>query len=329
MTQRRTASALVIDDEAPALDELSYLLRSTFSFAPVDAAQNPGDAFRYLQDRSYDIVFLDVRMPALNGIELGNVLRRFATPPAIVFVTAYEEYAVRAFDLGACDYLLKPVSSARLRTALGRALGPSLGRSPDQPDPPPDDPSATIPVEVAGRTRFVHRDQVRWVEAEGDYVRLHTLDGSAYLVRMPISHLEERWSAYGFIRIHRGFLVPFKHITEFSVTNGVHAVTVAGQSLPVSRRHVRDVRDRILRAGRRGLSCPRQTPRRSSRGPPRASPAPAASWWYGGRIRPWCRTTCRDSATCGTTPSTAGCSSGRSCARSSACPSCASCSPSR
>ena len=77
---------------------------------------------------------------------------------------------------------------------------------------------------------------------------------------MPISHLEERWSAYGFIRIHRGFLVQFRHITEFSVTNGLHAVTVAGHSLPVSRRHVRDVRDRILRAGRRSLPCPRPIP---------------------------------------------------------------------
>jgi DNA-binding LytR/AlgR family response regulator len=342
MTQRPTASALVIDDEAPALDELSYLLRSIFSCAPVDAAQTPGDAFRYLQERSYDVVFLDVRMPALNGIELGNVLRRFATPPAIVFVTAYEEYAVRAFDLGACDYLLKPVSRARLRTALGRALG----RSPDQPDPPSrDDPSATIPVEIAGRTRFVHRDQVRWVEAEGDYVRLHTTDGSAYLVRMPISHLEERWSANGFIRIHRGFLVPVKHITEFSVTNGVHAVTVAGQSLPVSRRHVRDVRDRILRAGRRSLSCPRQTPaglrqtpaglRQTPAGPRQTPAGPrrrfgrAASSWCGGPTRPSCRTTCRGSATCGTTPSTAACSSGRSCTPSSASPCCASRSPSR
>ncbi len=249
-TRARTASALVIDDEAPARDELSYLLRTTFSIAPVDAAQNSSDALRYLQERSYDVVFLDVRMPALNGIELGNVLRRFATPPAIVFVTAFEEYAVRAFELGACDYLLKPVSCARLSTALGRALG----RSPDHPDAPGDDPFATIPVETAGRTRFIPREQVRWVEAEGDYVRLHTTEGGAHLLRMPISHLEERWSAHGFIRIHRGFLVQFKHITEFSVTNGVHAVTVAGRSLPVSRRHVRDVRDRILRAGRRGLA---------------------------------------------------------------------------
>jgi DNA-binding LytR/AlgR family response regulator len=248
-----TASALVIDDEAPAVDELCYLLRSTFEVAPVDAARNSRDAFRYLQERSYDVVFLDVRMPTLNGIELGNVLRKFAEPPAIVFVTAYEEYAVRAFDIGACDYLLKPVSRSRLGTALDRALNLQPGRlaDPMRARREDEDPSATIAVEIAGRTRFIPRDQVRWVEAEGDYVRLHTIDGSAYLVRMPISHLEERWAAHGFIRIHRSFLVPFRHITEFSVTNGVHAVTVDGHSLPVSRRHVRDVRDRILRSGRR------------------------------------------------------------------------------
>jgi len=246
----RPASALVIDDETPALDELSYLLRTSFSVEPVDAAASSAQALRYLQERRYDVVFLDVRMPELNGIELGNVLRRFAAPPAIVYVTAYEEYAVRAFDIGACDYLLKPVSRARLRTALERALG----RPADQAGPAADaedEEASLIPVETAGRTRFIARDQVRWVEAEGDYVRLHTADGGSHLVRMPISYLEEQWSGYGFIRIHRGYLVSFRHITEFAVTGGMHTVLVAGRSLPVSRRHVRDVRDRILRAGRR------------------------------------------------------------------------------
>jgi DNA-binding LytR/AlgR family response regulator len=250
------ASALVIDDESPALDELSYLLRANFPIDPVHAAQTASDALRHLQERRYDVVFLDVRMPELNGIELGNVLRRFAAPPAIVYVTAYEEYAVRAFDIGACDYLLKPVSRARLGTALERALGP-LGARTREPgrwgaEPPGDDSSDLIPVETAGRTRFISREQVRWAEAEGDYVRLHTADGGAHLVRIPISHLEERWSGHGFIRIHRGYLVSFKHITEFSVTGSVHTVMVGGRSLPVSRRHVRDVRDRILRVGRRG-----------------------------------------------------------------------------
>jgi len=244
-----TPSALVVDDETPALDELSYLLRTTFSIAPVHAAHTPAEALRHLQERRYDVVFLDVRMPELNGIELGNVLRRFAVPPAIVYVTAYEEYAVRAFDIGACDYLLKPVSRARLRVALERALGRPAGLPGPQSA---DDPSGTIPVETAGRTRFISRDQVHWVEAEGDYVRLHTADGGSHLVRMPISHQEEMWSAHGFIRIHRGYLVSFRHITEFSVTGSIHTVLVAGRSLPVSRRHVRDVRDRILRVGRRG-----------------------------------------------------------------------------
>jgi two-component system, LytTR family, response regulator LytT len=307
------ASALVIDDEEPALDELSYLLRTTFSIAPVDAAQNSADAFRCLQERPYDVVFLDVRMPGLNGIELANVLRRFAAPPAIVFVTAYEEYAVRAFEIGACDYLLKPVSRARLRTALERALG----RSPDQPIPPRDDDlSAMIPVEVAGRTRFIFRDQVAWAEAEGDYVRLHTTDGDAHLIRIPISHLEERWAAYGFIRIHRSYLVSIKRITEFSMTAGIHTVTVAGHSLPISRRHVREVRDRILRVGRRSLPCPGKTrPRRSSR---RAGPT-AVSWSSSGPGRFLSSTPSPGSATSGRTPNAAACSSGPSCGRSLAC----------
>jgi DNA-binding LytR/AlgR family response regulator len=184
-------------------------------------------------------------MPSLNGIELANILGRFASPPAVVFVTAYEEYAVRAFDIGACDYLLKPVSRTRLSTALDRALS----RKGDRSGEPADGDS--IPLEAAGRTRWVAPAQVRWVEAEGDYVRLHLTDGDAHLLRMPISHLEERWVAHGFIRIHRSYLVPVGQIAEFAVAGNNHSVKVSGQWLPVSRRHARDVRDRLLRAGRR------------------------------------------------------------------------------
>ena len=238
-------TALVVDDEIPALDELTYLLRAMPSVAGVHAARSPSEALRSLQERRYDVVFLDVRMPSLNGIELANVLGRFAAPPAIVFVTAYEEYAVRAFDIGACDYLLKPVSRTRLSTALDRALS----RTGDRAGEPANGDS--IPLESAGRTRWVTPAQVRWVEAEGDYVRLHMADGDAHLLRMPISHLEERWAAHGFLRIHRSYLVPVGHIAEFAVAGNNHSVKVAGQWLPVSRRHARDVRDRLLRAGRR------------------------------------------------------------------------------
>lgn len=277
---RRKVSALVVDDEAPARNELCFQLRTVFGVSHVDTARDSSEALRRVQQRRFDVVFTDVVIPGLDGIEMASVLSSFATPPAVVIVTAHDQYAVRAFEVGACDYLLKPVSRTRLATALGRALGrggrpapgwavsgwPGEAAGPGQHASVPrqsdgfgglgglagigtDDPSATIPIETGGRTRFVAREEVRWVEAQGDYVRLHMADGETHLIRMPISRLEEMWADFGFIRIHRGYLVPFKHVTEFSAAGGNHTVTVAGQDLPVSRRHVRDLRDRFLKAG--------------------------------------------------------------------------------
>jgi DNA-binding LytR/AlgR family response regulator len=238
------ASALVVDDEAPARDELLYLLRTIPGIDPVDAAASSTDAIRLLQQRPYDLVLLDVRMPDLDGLEVAQLLRRFAVPPAVIFVTAYEQYAVRAFDVQARDYLLKPISRARLEVAVHRALGSDQRES----KAVAGKPAPAIPVEVAGRIRMVDCTQVCWVEAVGDYVRLHLTDGTAHLIRMPISHVEEKWSAHGFVRIHRGHLVPIRAITEFAVVGGNHTVTVSGQVLPVSRRHARDVRERFLQA---------------------------------------------------------------------------------
>jgi DNA-binding LytR/AlgR family response regulator len=236
-------SALVVDDEAPARDQLAYLLRSIPAVGPVDAVGSSSDAIRHLQLHQYDLVFLDVRMPDLDGLEVAQLLQRFAVPPVVIFVTAYEEYAVRAFEVQARDYLLKPISLARLETALHRVLRPDRALQALAEKPAP-----AIAVDVGGRTRMIESAQVCWVEAVGDYVRLHLNDGAAHLVRMPISHVEERWSPAGFVRIHRGHLVPVRAITEFAVIGGNHTVTVSGRVLPVSRRHARDVRERFLQA---------------------------------------------------------------------------------
>jgi len=237
-------SALVVDDEAPARDELAYLLQTFPEIGLVHAVGSSSATIRHLQQYQYDLVFLDVRMPDLDGLEVAQLLLQFAVPPVVIFVTAYEEYAVRAFDVQARDYLLKPISRARLERALQRALGPDRA----QAKPGTEKPVPAIPVEVSGRTRMIECRQVCWVEAVGDYVRLHLADGSAHLIRMPISHVEERWSPYGFVRIHRGYLVPVRAITEFAVVGGNHTVTVSGRVLPVSRRHARDVRERFLHA---------------------------------------------------------------------------------
>ncbi|WP_396652339.1 LytR/AlgR family response regulator transcription factor [Microbacterium sp. 1.5R] len=162
-----------------------------------------------------------------------------ATPPAVVFVTADEARAVEAFELRAADYLLKPVRLERLRQAVDRVI--DLGEA----AAPTDD--EVLPVTIGSTVRFVRRSEVRWVQAQGDYSRLHTADGG-HLVRVPISELEVRWTHLGFLRIHRSTLVRAAAVTEARLSGAEPAVVVDAAVLPVSRRLVPAVREALLRA---------------------------------------------------------------------------------
>jgi DNA-binding LytR/AlgR family response regulator len=120
----------------------------------------------------------------------------------------------------------------------------------DHPESEEDD-LATVPVELSGRTLLVNRDDVCWVEANGDYVRLHTVRGQHYLVRLPMAMLAERWARAGFVRVHRGHLVALRHVSEIRSQGSGYLVRVAGRDLPVSRRHSRELRERLVRGARR------------------------------------------------------------------------------
>jgi two-component system response regulator LytT len=231
---------LAVDDEPPALEDLTYLLRGDRRVGRVLTAGSSDEALRLLEDESVEAVFLDIRMPGLDGLDLVRVLGRFARPPAVVFVTAYEDFAVDAFALKACDYLLKPVGRERLAEAVRRVAAVIEGSTPGAA--PPDRSVERIPVDLGGVTRFVRREDVAYVEAQGDYVRLHA-GGHAPLVRIALAVLEERWAAHGFVRIHRGFLVSLRHVEELRSDAGHWTVRVAGSELPVSRRHSRELRD--------------------------------------------------------------------------------------
>ncbi|MEU4621265.1 response regulator transcription factor [Actinoplanes sp. NPDC023801] len=235
---------LAVDDEPPALDELAYLLNADGRVAHVHRAGDATEALRVLRDTEVDAVFLDIRMPGLDGMELARILRRFAQPPAIVFVTAYDDGAVDAFDLGVTDYVRKPVRAERLAESLRRVAGL---RAAPAPAAPADEPA--IPVELAGTTRMLPRSSVRWVEAQGDYARLHTGDNS-HLVRVSLATLAERWANAGFVRIHRSYLVQLRLVTELRLTNSGYVVAVDGVELPVSRRHTRELKDRLIRAAK-------------------------------------------------------------------------------
>nr|WP_223187665.1 LytTR family DNA-binding domain-containing protein [Streptomyces sp. CBMA29] len=234
---------LAVDDEPPALEDLTYLLRGDRRVGRVLTAGSSDEALRLLEDESVEAVFLDIRMPGLDGLDLVRVLGRFARPPAVVFVTAYEDFAVDAFALKACDYLLKPVGRERLAEAVRRVAAVIEGNTPGAA--PAGRSDERIPVDLGGVTRFIRREDVAYVEAQGDYVRLHA-GGHAPLVRIALAVLEERWAQHGFVRIHRGYLVSLRHVEELRSDAGHWTVRVAGGELPVSRRHSRELRDLLM-----------------------------------------------------------------------------------
>ena len=244
----RGLAVLAVDDEAPSLDELLYLLRSDPRVGTAEAASSATEALRLLQDNPFDLVLLDVRMPGLDGLELATVLGRFARPPAIAFVTAHEEHAVAAFDVGAVGYLLKPVTAERLAGLLERAVPPAAAPgSGSGPGPTAADGGLdVIAVETGTTTRMVRREEIAFVEASGDYVRIHTRGGDRHLVRIPMVVLEEQWVPHGFVRVHRGYLVDLSQVREVRTEGARTSVQVGDTSLPVSRRHATELRHRLL-----------------------------------------------------------------------------------
>ena len=242
---------LAVDDEPPALDELVFSLREDGRIGCVTAASDATEALRLLQSEDFDAVFLDIHMPGLNGMELAHLLQRFARQPAVVFVTAFDDHAVEAFEVKAVDYLLKPLRAERLNEALGqvdqaraRVTAASVPVSPAAVAPSND---RVIPVEVGNRTVLIKLSTISYAEASGDYVRLYA-DGASYLLRASLSALQDEWSSAGFVRIHRGYLVDLARVQELRTDSdgGCH-VKLGDQELPVSRRHTREVKDRFSR----------------------------------------------------------------------------------
>jgi DNA-binding LytR/AlgR family response regulator len=242
---------LVVDDEAPAREDLKFLLRDQPAISVVDVAADATEALRLLQGAHYDGMFLDIRMPGLDGLELARLLLQFTDPPLVIFVTAYEGHAVAAFQAHARGYLLKPVSADRLSDAVAQI---AEAKRPLPATPATSDGSRTadalpaVPVDVNGRTLMVERADVCWIQANGDYVRLHTVHGGAHLVRLPLALFEERWADHGFVRIHRSYLIALRYVVEIRTGSaGAAVVRVAGQDLAVSRRHAAELKRRLLR----------------------------------------------------------------------------------
>ncbi len=245
---------LAVDDEQSQLHDLARLLRDSPIVESVECAADGIDALAKLSSQAFDAIFLDVRMPDLDGLELARVLRRFASPPQLVFVSAYDSAAVDAFELRALDYLLKPVGRRRVEEALERVASAST-RSGQNGETRPEQPAgnghegeivAVANTRSPGTTRLIARSSILYVQSHGDFVRIVTEEGR-YLLRATLSELERRWEPFGFVRVHRQYLANLNRALELQPQLGGTAVLRFGdeRTVPVARRHVADLTKRL------------------------------------------------------------------------------------
>lgn len=245
---------LAVDDEQPQLHDLARLLGASPIVDAVECASDGRDALAKASSQAYDAIFLDVRMPDLDGLELARVLRRFASPPQLVFVTAHESAAVDAFELHALDYLLKPVARRRVQETLERvaAAVSATEQSGDEADSEPHSPAARESDVIAvanvrsGSTRLIPRSSVMYVQSHGDFVRIVVEDGR-YLLRATLTDVQRRWEQFGFVRVHRQYVANLNNAVELRPLFGGTAELVFsdGHAIPVARRHVAELGRRL------------------------------------------------------------------------------------
>ncbi len=230
--------ALLVDDEAPARSELRYLLSTHLEVEVVGEAASAAEALKLASVVPYDVVFLDVEMPGLSGLEAARLVHGRPGRPQLVFVTAHEQYAVDAFAVEALDYLLKPVEPERLAQVVRRLSGTER---------PAAAPVEKIPVVSGGETVLLDWDEVHYARADGDYSRIHTYDRS-YLCTQSLRQLEGTLPGR-FARIHRSYLVNLAKVAAVKRA-GPDRLRLAlddreRTELDVARRQSKAVRERL------------------------------------------------------------------------------------
>ncbi len=242
LVDKDVARILIADDEAPARARLRDLLdecRESFPLAIVDEARNGREALEALNREKVDVVLLDIRMPEIDGMEAARHIAGMEDPPAIIFTTAFDSYALKAFEVNAIDYLLKPIRAERLLAALNKTrAGPRVSR--EALDAAANQPRRHLSVHERGKIILVPLTDVLYLRAELKYVTVRTAQRE-HLVEESLTHLEEEF-ADAFVRVHRNCLVAraaiagFERNAEESESGWAVVIKETGEKLPVSRR---------------------------------------------------------------------------------------------
>jgi two-component system response regulator AlgR len=248
-----TLRVLIVDDEAPARNRLRELLRDCAAsqpLEPVGEAANGNQALEFLAQNAADVVLLDIRMPGMDGIEAAHHMQCLPQPPAVIFVTAYDNHAIQAFEVNAIDYLLKPVRAERLLAALLKAKALAGGGVEALRSLAPRG-RVNLSVYERGRVVLVPVEKIVYLRAELKYVTARTAERE-YLVEESLSQLEQEFDKR-FVRIHRNCLVARSYVEGFErqaqddsgeVQSGwVVALKGIAEKLPISRRQQHIVKE--------------------------------------------------------------------------------------
>ena len=237
---------LIVDDEPIARRGLRRLLESETDIEVAGEAGSGPAAVEAIESLRPELVLLDIQMPEMDGLEVVAAIGAERMPP-VIFVTAYDRYAIDAFDLNAADYVLKPVDPERLHRALERArqrkphdLEERLARILDTARP------RRLVVRSAGRIQFVNIDEIDWIAAEDNYVRIHAA-GKTYLMRETVTGIEQRLDSREFLRIRRSTIVRITRIQEVrTLLNGTFEILLSDGTRVTSARRFREAIEKLI-----------------------------------------------------------------------------------
>jgi two-component system LytT family response regulator len=231
--------AMVVDDESPARSNVVSVLRTDADVESIIECGSGEEALEQIRLTKPDLLYLDVQMPECDGFDVIELLGR-DVPPAVIFVTAFDEYAVRAFEAGALDYLLKPFDDARFNKALARAKEKLALQRPRSPE------IERLIIKSAGRVLVIKVQDVDWIEAANYYVLLH-VGSSTHLLRRSLTELEGSLGSDTFCRVHRSTLVNLRRVSgiEFDGAGEYEVLLDSGARLKLSRRYRQELKRRL------------------------------------------------------------------------------------
>ncbi|GAV21898.1 LytR/AlgR family response regulator transcription factor [Carboxydothermus pertinax] len=241
---------LIVDDEYPARQELRYLLGEIPEIEVVGEAATASEALALIRAVDYALLFLDIEMPGLSGLELAKEINALPRPPYVVFVTAYDEYALKAFEVNAVDYLLKPIEPKRLQKAVEKVkkLIQENGFAKEEREVTFSREGSRldrIPAEKGGKTVLVGEQDIIYAYTEQDYVYIKTFQDK-YFTRFTLKELEARLNPTVFFRCHRCFIVNLQKVREIvPFFNGTYTLVVDDKEkseVPVSRAQAKKLR---------------------------------------------------------------------------------------